>query len=154
MARIVEGYKPLKYKVAFCAVREHIPRGSLKQIDWLRAELISIKSSLKLPITYSDMRFSLTPEGKKQADMAFITYFVQKHDRDAQNAPRTARLHYLWLRLCYFPELSYVNGRPDTTETKNYSKQWGYMQSINPSFVELIRGTDVDSALFAIENLN
>lgn len=150
----MQDYKLIQFKFAGLKLQERIPGRTIKALDPLRAELISIKNGLKMPITYFDMRFSLTPEGKKQADMAFITYFVQKRDRDAQNAPRSARLHYLRLRLCYFPEIAHINNHPGTAETKNYSRRWGYLQSINPSFVELIHGTDVDSALFAIENLN
>jgi len=135
-------------------MQERMPGSSIKIFDSLRAERTAIKNRLGLRITYNDMRFSLTPEGKKKADMALITYFTQKHDTDTENAPWGAKLHFRWLYLCYFIELSHVNKQLKSKEAAAYMQRWGYRQAINPSFIELIHGTDVNSALFVIESMN
>lgn len=142
------------FRFAGINIREHMPGDSIKLFDSLRAERTAIKTRLGIRITYKDMRFSLTPEGKKKADMAFITYFTQKHATDAENAPWGAKLYYRWLYLCYFLEIYYINKHAESKESTNYMQRWGYLQSANPSFVELIHGTDVNSALFAIENMD
>ena len=133
---------------------ERIPGETIRLFDILRAERTAIKTRLGLPIIYKDMRFSLTPEGKKQADLRYITYFIKERDGDAQNARLGAKLYYRYLQLCYLPELLYVNKHIGTKTANNYMSHWGYMLSMNPSFVELVNGTDVNSALFAVENLN
>lgn len=147
----VKRYKPIEFSLLGLTIREHIPGGSFGLLDSLRAEWISIKSSLNRPATYFDVRFTLTPDGKKRADMAFLTHVIQKCATDDQNTPR---IRYYMTKLRYFAELRYIDGHIGTKQADTYMLRWGYLLEHDPSFDELVHGTSVESALYAIENLN
>lgn len=149
-ATFAKNYKPLRFKFMFFTRQEYMPPDSIKLFDWLRAEKISLKNSLKLPINYFDVRFTLTPEGKKRADMAFLTHVIQKCATDDQNTPR---IRYYMTRLRYFAELQYIDGHIGTKQVDNYMLRWGYLLDHDPSFDELVHGTSVEAALYSIENV-
>lgn len=144
-------YKLLRFRWFGFEKTERIPKES--RFDFLHVVKIRIKNSMGFPITYMDIKHSMTPDSKKTADMAFLTYFMRKRDRDDQNAPLGSKIHYHWLYLCYFPEIHYILNHFDTTESHNYMLRWGCLLDINPSFIELIHGTDGESAMYAIENI-
>lgn len=85
--------------------------------------------------------------------MAFITYFTQKHDTDAENAPWGAKLYFRLLYPCYFAELSYINKHIESKEAVKCMQRWGYMQTVNPSFDELVHGTSPEVASYALDML-
>lgn len=114
---------------------------------------IHVKNALGLQINYFDLRPSLTPDGKKRADMAFLTHVIRKCDRDAENTSWSERMRYHRTRLLYLPELSHVNRNVGKPEADNYILRWGYLLDHNPSFDELIHGTDGGSAWYALESL-
>ncbi len=149
--KFVSKYQPLKFHWLGMNRTERIPKES--RLDFLHVSKIRIKSMLGMPITYMDVKHSMTPDGKKAADLAFITYFVRKRDTQAQNAPRGSKLHFRWLYLCYFPEIRHINSRIGTKEADDYMLRWGYLLDVNPSFVELIHGTNGESAMYAVENI-
>lgn len=144
----VKHYKPLHFKFIGLTFTEHTPSETL--FDWPYLTYLRIKSLLGLPVNYFDLRSSLTSVGKKRADMAFLTHVIQKCDTDAQNTPR---VRYYMIRLRYFAELRYINRHIGSKQADNYMLRWGYLLNHDPSFDELIHGTDGDSALYAIENL-
>lgn len=144
----VKHYKPLRFKFMGLTLTEHTPSETL--FDWPYLTYLRFKSLLGLPVNYFDLRSSLTSVGKKRADMAFLTHVIQKCDMDVQNAPR---VRYYMTRLRYFAELRYINRHIGSKQADNYMLRWGYLLNHDPSFDELIHGTDGDSALYAIENL-
>lgn len=147
----VKRYKPLRFKFMGLNLNEHMP--SQTMFDWPHLTYLRIKSLLGLPINYFDLRSSLTPEGKKRADMAFLTHVIRERDRDAENVSRGEIVRYRYTKLRYWPELSYINRTIGTKKADNYMLRWGYLLDFNPSFIELIHGTDGDTALYALENL-
>ncbi len=142
------GYAPLRYKYGAFSLREHTPRATL--LDWPNLVRLRLKTTARLPITYFDLRASLTPAGKKRADMAFLTHVIQKCDRDVENTPR---MRYCMTRLRYFPELWYIHRHMGTKQVNNYMLRWGYLLAHDPSFDELIHGTTGAAAWYALENL-
>lgn len=130
---------------------ERMPRQTV--FDWPHLLRIRIKTVAGLPVTYFDLRPSLTPVGKKRGDMAFLTHVIQKCDRDAEDASKIERVRYHMTLLRYSSELRYVNRYIGTPEVDKYMLQWGYLLDHNPSFDELIHGTDGATAWYALENL-
>lgn len=149
-ATFAKNYKPLRFKFIFRTTQEYLPKDSIKLFDWLHAEWISLKGSLRIPINYFDVRFTLTPEGKKRADMAFITHVIRKCDTDVQNTPR---IRFYMTQLRYYPELWYINRHIGTKQADNYMLRWGYLLDHDPSFDDLIHGTSVEEALYSVENI-
>lgn len=144
-------YKPLCFKFMGINLTEHMPPQT--SFDWPHLTYLRIKSLLGLPINYFDLRSSLTPEGKKRADMAFLTYVIRERDRDAENVSRNESVRFFITKLRYWPELWQVNHTIGTKDTDRYMLRWGYLLDFNPSFIELIHGTDGDIALLVIEDL-
>lgn len=143
-----KSYKPLRFKFGGVILREHMPHKTLfdePHLIWIR-----LKSLVGLRITYFDLRASMTPVGKKRADMAFLTHVIQKCTRDAENTPR---MRFYMTRLRYFPELWYIDRHIDTKQADNYMLRWGYLLDHDPGFDELIHGTTGAAAWYALENL-
>lgn len=147
----IKHYKPLRFKFMGFTLNEHIP--SQTMFDWQHLTYLRTKSLLGLPINYFDLRSSLTPECKKRADMAFLTHVIREHDRGAQNVSRGEMVHYHYMKLRYWPELSHINKTIGSKKADNYMLRWGYLLDFNPSFIELIHGTDGNTALYALEAL-
>jgi hypothetical protein len=153
-------YKPITFKFLGMTCYERLPRSTIFQ--WLHASRIHIKSLLRLPVSYFDLRALLTPEQQKNGDMWFLTHFIQERDKDAENTSRVERLRYWRTLIRYLPELTYVHSIIYSPESPKHPKQpiiddylvrWGYKLDVPPSFIELIHGTDNDSALYASEHL-
>lgn len=151
-ATFAKNYKLLRFKFMGINRTEHLPRQTL--FDRPHLTYLRIKSLFGLPINYFDLRSSLTPEGKKRADMAFLTHVIRERDRDAENVSRGEIACYHYTKLRYWPELSHINKTIGTKKADNYMLRWGYLLDFNPSFIELIHGTDRDTALYALENLH
>lgn len=147
-ATFAKNYRPLRFKFLGLKLRERMPHETVFDAPHLLR--IRLKSFINLPITYFDLRASMTPVGKKRADMAFLTHVIQKCDRDAENTPR---IRFYMIRLCYFPELGYINRHIGTKQADNYMLRWGYLLDHDPSFDELIHGVDSMVAWYALENL-
>lgn len=152
-AKADNSYKPIEFKILGIQLTEKSPRTSLNSLDFVRAERIAIKNSMNLPINYFDVRFTLTPEGKKRADMAFLTHVIRERDRDGENVTRGEIIRYYLIKLRYLPELLYVNKTIGTKKTDNYMSRWGYLLDHDPSFDDLIHGTSVEEALYTVENV-
>jgi|GEM_PF-4337321 len=147
----VKSYEPLRFTVLGLKLNEHIPQET--SFVWPQLARMYVKTTLGIPITYFDARPSMTREGKKLGDMAFITYLTRMYDRDAENVSRGTKTHYWLTKLRYFPELWYINRNIGTPDVDSYILRWAYLLDVNPSFVDLIHGTSADTALFAIKNL-
>lgn len=132
-------------------LHEHMPHETI--FDAPHLVRIRLKSFVDAPITYFDLRASLTPVGKKRADMAFLTHVIQKCDRSAENASRIERMHYFTTKLRYFPELWYVNRHIGTPKVDNYMLRWGYLLEHDPSFGDLVHGADNLLAWYCLKNL-
>jgi hypothetical protein len=153
-------YKPITFKFLGLRLNEHMPNTTM--FHWLHLSRIRLKLLLSLPITYFDLRASMTPEQQKNGDMWFLTHFTQERDRDAENTSRMERLHYWRTLIRYWPELTYVHSiiyspespkHPEQPIIDEYLVRWGYKLDVPPSFAELVHGTDGDSALYASEHL-
>jgi len=147
-ATFAKNYEHLHFKLIGVTFHERIPRATV--INWPHLLRLRTKSLFERPLIYFDLRASLTPVGKKRADMAFLTHVIQKCDRDAENTPRM-RFYMTWLR--YFPELWYINRHIGTEQANNYMLRWGYLLDHDPSFDELVHGTTSEAAWYALENL-
>jgi hypothetical protein len=144
-------YRPLRFKFLLLPFTERMPR--VTTWDGFYLGKLRLKSHLGMPITYFDLRPSLTPEGKKRADMAFLTHVREERERGAENVSGGEIIRYLFTKFRYWPEVSHVNKTIGTPKADNYMLRWGYLLDFNPSFIELIHGTDNDTALHALENL-
>jgi hypothetical protein len=143
-----KNYKPLRFKFAGIAMTEYIPRQTT--FDMPQLLQVRLKAILGLNFTYFDFRSSLTPVGKKRADMAFLTHVIQKCDTDAQNAPW---VRYYLTRLRYFAELRHINSHIGTKQANSYMLRWGYLLDHDPSFDELVHGTSPEVASYALDML-
>lgn len=114
---------------------------------------VRLKGMLGLEFNYFDFRSSLTPVGKKRADLAFLTHVIQKCDTGAQNAPRFEILRFQLTKLRYWPELSYVHRNVNSKATDKYMLRWGYLLDHDPSFDELVHGTSPEVASYALDML-
>jgi hypothetical protein len=141
-------YKPVSFRLFGLGLSESVPkRTALHQPHklWLKT-----KVTLGFRINYFNLRPSLEPEDKKRGDMAFITHYIRGND-DNHNFYESLRF---WItRLRYLPELVYINGKLMTPVADKYSLRWGYLLDVNPSFVDLIHGTDPDNAFYGLENI-
>jgi hypothetical protein len=153
-------YEPIKFKFLGVTWRERLPLPS--PFHWLHLARLRFKATFGLPVTYFDLRTSLTPEQQKNGDLWFLTISYSKRDRDAENTSRMRRVLYWITVFRYLPELSYVRGvfyspeaphHPDQPIIDDYLVRWGYLLDVPPSFIELLHGTDSDTALYAIEVL-
>lgn len=143
-----KNYKPLRFKFAGITMTEHIPHQTTFDISQLLR--VRTKAILGLNFTYFDFRSSLTPVGKKRADMAFLTHVIQKCDTDVQSTPW---IRYYMTRLRYFVELRYINSHIGTKQADNYMLRWGYLLDHDPSFDELVHGTTPEVASYALDML-
>lgn len=150
-ATFAKNYQRLQFRFGGVLLRENMPHKTL--LDGPHLLRIQLKTLLGLPIDYFDLRASLTPIGKKRADLAFLTHVIQKCDRDAENASWIERIRYWRVYLRYLPELWYVNRHIGTPAVDTYMLQWGYLLEHNPSFDELVHGTNGAVAWQALENL-
>jgi hypothetical protein len=153
-------YRPISFKFLGMTRHERLPRSTMFQGFHLLK--LRLKSLLGHPITYFDIRASLTPEQQKNGDMWFLTAVANERARDAENCSRIHVLRCWMIIFRYLPELSYVQSvlgspesphHPDQPIVDNYLLRWGYKLHVPPSFVELIHGTDGDSAVYATESL-
>lgn len=143
-----DNYKPLRFRFAGITMTEHIPRQTT--FDTPQLLRVRVKAILELNFKYFDFRSSLTPVGKKRADLAFLTHVIQKCDMDAQNTPW---VRYYMTRLRYFAELRYINSHIGTKQADNYMLRWGYLLDHDPSFDELVHGTSPEVASYALDML-
>lgn len=152
---LVEDYKPLRFKFMGYSHKERVPRmASLLRPSSFVVK--HIKSILGWEVSYFDLRPSMTPEQRKKGDLQFLTHFAKSHDGGAENASRSERARYYWLKFRYLPEIIHINGQmwdkdgqpivslPE--EIDMYLLRWGYLLSIPPKFVELIHGTEANYA--------
>lgn len=143
-----KNYKPLRFKFAGVTLTEFIP--SQTTFDMPQLLRIRVKAMLGLNFTYFDFRSSLTPVGKKRADLAFLTHVIQKCGTDVQNTPW---IRYYMTRLRYYAELRYINGHMGTKQADIYMLRWGYLLDHDPSFDELVHGTSPEVASYALDML-
>ena len=111
---------------------------------------LRLKVILGIKVSYFDLRPSLTPDGKKKADMAVLTHFILKCDRDAEIA---SRIDYWRIRLRYYLELNSINKNIGTLDADKYMLQWGYLLEHDTLFDELIHGTHPSDAWEALKSL-
>jgi hypothetical protein len=153
---IVSKYELLQLRVGFLRFSEAKPRAqSFKPIH---SKLTRFKAQLHMPLTYFDIRFLLTPETKKTADLLFISHYRTAHIRGAELSRTIERFHYKVLSLKYWAEFRHVNNvlhtmdHPDLQSTEHYVIRWQYMGNVNQEFEELIHGTDIESAFDWVED--
>jgi len=155
-----KNYKPLCFSFIGIRCSEHMPQDTV--FGWLNSVRMHLKAQLGLPLQYFDLRYTLTTESKKRADMAFITHFIKEHSGNVRNASLFEQLHYLQTKLRYLPELRYIHSVVYSPETPNHPEQpkvdlhllrWGYLLDVSPSFIDLIHGTNRENAIDTLENL-
>jgi hypothetical protein len=158
---LVKHYKPLTFRFMGVPLKERLPYSTSLLLPLVMG-YVQLKASLGLKVSYFDLRLSLTPEQRKIGDLRFLTYCAKESAGDTPDAPRMRRGHCLLFKLRYWPELSYIHSvlfspqtpkHPDQPKVDAYLLRWGYMLSVNPSFVELVNGASYDTALYALENL-
>ena len=120
-------------------------------LDEVYVTRIRLKTLFGVKINYFDLRPSLTSVGKKRYDMAVLTHFILKCDRNAEIA---SKAQYWRLRLRYFRELNRINARIGTREADKYMLRWGYLLEHDARFDELIHGVNSTDAWEALNSLD
>jgi len=153
-------YKPLEFKLLGIKFREHLPFFP-SFLDPVIDTYAYWRSRLGFQFSYFNVRFGFTQTARKEADMHFITHYIQDHIRTSQKARFSEALHYHLIKLRYLPELTYVNSIVYSPEAPNHPKQpvidlyllrWHYLLDVKPSFVDLVHGVDRDTAMDTMEH--
>jgi hypothetical protein len=161
LTALAAGYKPMSYRFLGIKRNEYLPRFVV--LRPLLAIRRRIKTVMGWELTYFDLRASLTREQRKMGDLIFLTHFDKSHATDAENASRSERARYYWIKIRYLPEIIHINNQlydkqeqpilKLPKEVEMYLLRWGYMMSVRPQFVELVHGTHALRAQESVSDL-